>query len=69
MKYKFEIEGDFFEDKDEMNLFIHARDLYCQIHDADMAIRSRLKHHENMLDDERNFLEKLRESLCVHYVE
>jgi hypothetical protein len=69
MKYKFEIEGDFFEDREEMELMIHSRDLYCKITDADNAIRNRLKHHDNLSDDERLFLEKLREALYIRYLD
>lgn len=63
------IEGCPYEDRSELKLIFHASDMYSAIFDALQEIRSRLKHDENVSEDEERFLERLRETLWVEGIE
>lgn len=69
MKYQLSIEGDFYEDWEEMKQFIHSREAVSAIWEARQKIRSQLKHGE--IEDEKviRFLEELQDLLYVASLE
>ena len=64
MKFEFKVSGDSYEDRQDINIYVHAHDLYCATVDALDLIRTRLKHEEPS-EEEEEFLEKIREALYL----
>lgn len=64
MKIRFEITGDEIEDRDELFIYVLARDNYNKIFQALNHIRSRLKYQDPS-EEEIKTLEELREILNI----
>lgn len=69
MKFRFIVEGDYFEDFTEIKEIAHMRDLSSANWEARQTIRSRMKYSENVSDEEYKFLEELRNILYVEGLE
>jgi len=60
MKFKLEIEGDYFEDKADLQTFLLCHEYAACIHEVREKIRHRLKYDEDVSEKEEQFLESLR---------
>ena len=69
MKYQLTIEGDFYEDWNELKEFAHLRDITSAVHEARQKLRSQLKHGD--IEDEKviRFLEELQDLLYIPALE
>ena len=69
MKYQLTIEGDFYEDWEELKQFVHARDAISAMWEARQKLRTQLKHGD--FEDEKviRFLEELQDLLYVAALE
>lgn len=65
MRMKIEIEGDYYEDRDQFALLHNAPAMYYAISMAKNEIRCRLKHGEGLTEEEERFLEMLQDHLHV----
>lgn len=64
MKYTVTIEGDYYEDSEELKAFVHIQDIKWVNDSARELIKSSLKHGD--YDQKTNdLLERLRETLYV----
>jgi len=61
MKIRIEIEGDLYEDREEINTFLHAQDIKSLLWEIRERIRARLKYGEDITDKEEEALEEIRE--------
>jgi len=68
MKIKMTYDGEVYDDSDEFKMLVHAPDMYLALCDGIQEIRSRIKHGDNVSDEEERFLESLRETLYVEGV-
>lgn len=68
MKFKLQLEGDSFDDKYDLLLFLKSHDLLTQMNDALRLIRNRLKHFE-ISNEEDQFLKQLQEILWVEDID
>lgn len=66
MKFTFTLEGDFYEDMEDLKTFVQFRDMICIIHECKQIIRSRLKH-ETPSEEEEKTLDRL--SAELHKIE
>jgi len=66
MKMTIQFEGDYIEDDEMLKWVMHAGDLHSAVWEARQEIRSRLKHGENVSNDEERLLERLQEILYVN---
>ncbi|MBE3085177.1 MAG: hypothetical protein IMZ64_03040 [Bacteroidetes bacterium] len=60
MKIRIEVEGDWYEDKDELRMFLSAQEYALCLHNIRERIRSRLKYEEDVSDKEEQLLEEIR---------
>lgn len=64
MKTTITFEGEYYEDRQDLLMFMHAVDYSVAISEALSAIRNRFKNYE-VSDEEEKFLEHLQEILYV----
>jgi len=62
-KWIFTVEGDYYEDQDELKTQTEASNNAMKIGDVLDEIRSRLKYGEDVSDQEEKTLERIREIL------
>jgi len=65
MEIEIKLKGCPYEDREEMQVFMHARDLASMICEAKQKIRTRLKHAEDVSEAEEKFLDELWEELTM----
>jgi len=63
VQMKIEVSGCMYEDREALETFTKARDLYGMVWNASEKIRQRLKHELNIGMEEARFLEELWEDL------
>ncbi len=68
MEYEIKIKGDLFEESETFKIFNSAQEMHSALWDGLQTIRSRMKH-EQISDEEYEFLERLREDLHVTGIE
>jgi hypothetical protein len=61
MDFSFTLDGDIQEDKEQLLFLVHANDMRYALSEIDNIIRSRLKHGENVSEEEEENLERIRE--------
>ena len=63
MEMEITVHGDIHDDSEMLKTFVNARGLASAIYEAKELIRTRLKWHEGLPDEEERFLEELRDVL------
>ena len=66
MKWKIQIEGDYYEDRQELKQLASLSDIFSAIYDAREMIRKRLKYSDDPISDsEFKLLEEISECLNI----
>lgn len=63
MELELKLKGDYYEEGNELRLFLDAQKIAIKNDDARDLIRHRLKYTEGLSDGEVRFLEELQETL------
>lgn len=61
MDYSITFEGDSREEKEELLALVHAGEMSYALNEIDNIIRSRLKHGDNVTEEEEENLMRIRE--------
>ena len=69
MEFQFSVKGNYYQDQESILMILKSQYMLVIINEAQEAIRQRIKHGNNLSEDEINFLNDLRRDLYIEGLE